>query len=331
MSLFENSPESDALLKQIGSANLRESVKATYMLAKAIETPLRKGVLSGDILSDIFEPVNIQMGSPMFPLDLLSPGTEKEHVAYTIPGHGRIAEKTVESDYVMVNSYKIGNSIDWLLEYAENARWDVVGRAIEVFEAGFVKKLNDDGWNTILSAAVDRNIVVYDNDAAAGQFTKRLVSLMKTVMRRNGGGNSTSINRGKLTDLYMSPECMEDIRNWGVDQIDEVTRREIYISDGTVSRIFGVLLHDLDELGENQEYQDFYLDQLGASLAASDVELLIGLDRSKKDSFVMPVTKPLQVFNDDANLHRQQRAGIYGWMNAGFGVLDGRRVIAASC
>jgi len=37
---------------------------------------------------------------------------------------------------------------------------------------------------------------------------------MKTVMRRNGGGNSTSANRGQLTDLYVSPEAVEDIRNW---------------------------------------------------------------------------------------------------------------------
>ena len=98
-------------------------------------------------------------------------------------------------------------------------------------QSSFVKKTNDDAWHTLLAAGVDRNILVYDADAAIGQFTKRLVSLLKTVMRRNGGGNSSSINRGKLTDLYVSPEAIEDIRNWGVDQIDEVTRREIYNAD----------------------------------------------------------------------------------------------------
>lgn len=30
-----------------------------------------------------------------------------------------------------------------------------------------------------------------------------------------------------LTDIYMSPEALEDIRNWGVDQIDDIMRREI--------------------------------------------------------------------------------------------------------
>ena len=57
----------------------------------------------------------------------------------------------------------------------------------------------------LISAGADRNVMIYDADASAGQFSKRLVSLMKVIMRRNGGGNSTSINRGELTDLYLSP------------------------------------------------------------------------------------------------------------------------------
>lgn len=41
------------------------------------------------------------------------------------------------------------------------------------------KKINDDAWHTLLAAGLDRNVVVYDSAATAGQFTKRLVSLMK--------------------------------------------------------------------------------------------------------------------------------------------------------
>ena len=155
---------------------------------------------------------------------------------------------------------------------------------------------------------------------------------MKTVMRRNGGGNSTSINRGRLTDLYLSPEGMEDIRNWGVDQVDEVTRREIYVAeDGAVNRIFSVNLHDLDELGQGQEYQLFFSNELNGNLVStgSDVELVVGLDLSANDSFVMPVRADIQVFEDDS-LHRQRRAGFYGYGEHGFGVLDNRRVILGS-
>jgi hypothetical protein len=318
----------DKMLMASGSFKREEALAATAEFAKALELPLRQGILSGDILAGIFEPISLTTNAtPEFPLDFLSPGTEKDFVAYTIPNHGYIPQRNVEGDYVMVPTYDIGASIDWNLKYARDARWDIIGRAMEVFQAQFVKKLNDDGWHTLLAAAVDRNIVVVDSDSNPGQFTKRVVSLMKTVVRRNGGGNSTSNNRGKLTDLYVSPEAIEDIRNWNVDQVDEVTRRDIFLSeDGTLSRIFGVNLHDIDELGEGQEYQLYATSQLSVTMPTNRVELMVGIDQSKRDCFVMPIREQVQVFEDDT-LHRQKRGGVYGWAEQGFAALDSRRII----
>lgn len=327
------SDEFITLLKQSGNGDMNTAQAAQREFAKALELPLRKGVLAGDVLGNIFETINVEPGaSTEYPLDLISPGMEGEHVAYTNPGHGRVPERTVEGDYVMIPTYSITSSIDYLLRYAREARWDIVGRAMQVLEAGFTKKLNDDGWHTLLAAGVDRNILVYDGDATAGMFSKRLVSLMQTVMRRNAGGNTGSANRGRLTDLYVSPEALEDVRNWGLDQVDEVTRREIYTaSEGgaPITRIFGVNLHDLDELGEGQEYQDFFTEDLSGNLASGDSELVVGLDQSANDSFVMPVKQQLEIF-EDPTLHRQQRAGYYGFMEQGFGVLDNRRIILGS-
>jgi hypothetical protein len=329
------SDEFIALLKKSGDSDMNVALAAQREFAKALELPLRKGVLVGNILGNIFETINVEPGSSTeYPLDLISPGMEGEHVAYTNPGHGRIPERSVESDYVMIPTYSITSSIDYLLRYAREARWDIVGRAMQVMEAGFVKKMNDDGWHTILAAAVDRNILVYDGDATAGMFTKRLVSLMQTVMRRNAGGNTGSANRGRLTDLYVSPEALEDVRNWGLDQISDAVRTTIYNAPengAPITRIFGVNLHDLDELGEGQEYQNFFTSATGlaGAVQANDLELVVGIDQSARDSFVMPMKQALQVF-EDPMLHRQQRAGYYGWAELGFGVLDNRRVILGS-
>jgi len=320
------------LLRRSGDSDKTVAIQAQREIAKALETPLRKGVLFGDVVRGIYEAMPLEPGaSPEFPLDLLAPGTEIDHIAFTNPGNGRIPEKHVESDYVMINTYGVTSSIDFLLRYAREANWNVVGRAMQVLESSFVKKMNDDGWHTLLASAVDRNILVYDGDAGAGQFTKRLVSLMKTVMRRNGGGNSVTAP-GRLTDLYMSPEAIEDIRNWGIDQLDDVSRREIYVASDNgpqLTRVFGVNLHDLFEFGDGQEYQDYFLNDLGGSIEASDVELVVGIDQSANDSFVMPVKKEVEIFEDPA-LHRHQRQGYYGWAEMGFGVLDNRRIIAGS-
>jgi hypothetical protein len=128
---------------------------------------------------------------------------------------------------------------------------------------------------------------------------------------------------------------MEDIRNWGLDQVDETTRREIYVAaDGAINRVYGVNLNDRDELGEGQEYELFYENTLSGSLpsytvgeaSVSKVEIVVGLDLRKSDSFIMPVRQEVQIFEDDT-LHRQKRAGFYGWAEQGFAVLDNRRVL----
>lgn len=323
------------LIVKSGSSDLSVALAAQRELAKAIELPLREGVIDGDLVNalNIFQSMPLAPGSfAEWPLDMLAPGTEDEYRAFTNPGNGRIPEHNVSSDYVMVPTYGIANSIDWALRYAEAARWDIVMRAIEIFKGGFVKKINDDAFHTLLAAGVDRNILVYDADATAGVLTKRLVSLLKNTMSRNAGGNTVSVNKGVLTDLVVSLEAVEDVRNWGLDQVDEVTRREIYVAgDGApvLTRVFGVNLHPVMELGESQEWQLYYSNKLSGTYASSDVELVIGLDLSKNDSFVMPVRKNIEVF-EDPSLHRQQRAGVYGWGEMGFAVLDNRRVILGS-
>jgi len=232
----------------------------------------------------------------------------------------------------MLHTFTVGNSNDVCLDYIKNGRFDVVQTCFDTYKNGFVQLLNRDGWRTIIHACKARNIIVADPDADQGQFTKKLVSLMMTVMERNGGGNSTSTNGSTLTDLYISTEAMADIRNWNVDQLDEITRREIFENDGNLSRCFGVNLHSLRELGVGQEFQ-LYAESIGVQMPVTgghtDQELCIGLDQSGDSTFLMPVAGELETFQDPT-LHRMQRWGIYGWMHPGFGVMDTRKVLFGS-
>lgn len=322
-------PEMDALLRRAGSVQYEVAVAAQRELAKALTLPLKQGVLKGDIIAGIFEPVDFKPGTSVeFPLDFLSPGSEKDFVAFTIPNTGRIPERQVEGDYVMVPTFDVGASIDWPLKYSRDARWDIVGRAMQVLEAMFVRKANDDGWHTVLAAGAARNIVTYDDAATAGLFTKRLVALMQTVMRRNAGGNSTSLNRGKLTDLYLSPESHQDVLSWDLTQIPDALRTQIFQAwdGGGLTKIGPVTLHDIDELGVAQAYELYYENVLGGTLPGSKTEIVVGLDLKNRDSFVMPVRAEVEVF-EDPTFHRQRRAGVYGWGEHGFSVLDSRRVL----
>jgi hypothetical protein len=321
-----------ALLQRAGSSNYNVAIPAQAELAKAITMPLKQGVLKGDITAGIFQEIFFQPGSAVeFPLDFLAPGTEKEHIAYTIPNTGYIPQKAVEGDYVAVPTFDVGAAIDFSLKYLRDARWDVMTRAMQVLEAMFVRKKNDDCARVLMAAGVARNLNVYDDAATAGLFTKRLVALMKTVMRRNSGGNSGSMGRGVMTDLWLSPEGLEDIRSWDLTQVDDVTRRQIFLAGeaGGLTQIFNVTLHDIDELGVGQEYQLYYTNVLGGTLPTDKKEIVIGMDLLNQDSFVMPVRAELEVW-EDPTLHRQRRFGMYGTKEYGVAVLDGRRVLLGS-
>jgi hypothetical protein len=326
------------LLRRTGSSDRKESLEAMHSLAQALQVPLRSALLNGDILGGIFAPEVLDPSATAeYPLDFYQTAQEDDYVAYQIPSEGALPQRTITGDAITVNTYSVGNAIDWPLKYSRSARWNIVARAMEVLEAGFVKKMNTDGWRVIIAAGAGRTDynggapLVYDSAATAGQFTKRLVSLMKTTMTRLAGGNSTSTNRGKLTDIYLSPEALEDIREWDHDEVDDMTRREIFTAEeqsGPMARIYGVRLHPLDELGVGQEFQTYFA-TLGVNMGTSDEEIVVGLDLTAGDSFVMPVKRELEIFEDE-NLHRRQKAGFYGWSEMGFASLDGRRVLLGS-
>jgi hypothetical protein len=210
-----------------------------------------------------------------------------------------------------------------------DARWDVVARMTQVLEGMFVRKMNDDGVRTILAAAVARNVVPYDDASTAGLFTKRLVAVGQTYMRRYGGGNSASNERSELTDMYISPEARQDVLSWDLTQVPDSIRTQIWTNweSGGLAKIGPVTIHDWDELGVGQDYQNYYSNVLGGTLPSDKTELAIGLDLKNRDSFVMPVRAEPEM-HEDMTFHRQRRWGMYGWAECGWGVLDSRRCLA---
>lgn len=327
------------LLRAMGSRDQRKAQAARQAFAQELVSPLRRGVFDADNLGEIYSPQVIPYGSTAsYPLDFVRPGDEDTFTAYTIAEQGRLPERRVEASEINVPTFKIGNSIDWDIKFMKEARWDVVKRALQVFEAGFVRKINSDGWRCVLASAADRGLVVEASGAAvltgstsclttapgAGEFTKELVSRMHTAMTRGAGGNG---NAGRLTDLYLSLEAMECVRAWDASRVDEFTRRQIFVSaEKGLAEIYGVILHAMTEFGAGQEYQNFLTSVLGLTLPGASEQFCVGLDLSTDDSFVMPIKEELEVYDDDA-LVRFQRMGIFGWMRHGFACLDNRRVL----
>ncbi|RKY43057.1 MAG: hypothetical protein DRP85_00750 [Candidatus Makaraimicrobium thalassicum] len=324
--------EERELLRKAASNDLEERKKYQRALAQVLDGAFRGAVLEDDTLNGVFQRVVLEPGvDPRFPLHFLSPGEEEDYVAFVIAKEGAPPQRLIEGDEVYVPTYTISNSIDIARKYVRDARWDVVADAMDVLKYGFTRKLNDDGWHTIISAAVENGRVV-DSSAAAGTFTKKLLTGMMTAIKRFPGGR-----RSKLTDLFLSPEALADIRNWSQAEVDDITRHEIFRGEGLAGlpTIFGVRLHELQELGEGQRFQTYIESTDGPNKASwfvaggdTDKEFCIGLDASdwalRTRKFV--VREDLQLYEDDTLL-RSNRVGWFGFMEIGFAVLDNRFLV----
>lgn len=326
-----------SLLRQTADSNYEVAMAAQHKLAKALELPLRKGYFIGDTVGNIYQREDLDPATAAkYPVDFVGPSGERSYQAFLIADEGGIPDRLVKGTEVTVDTFQLGNAISWKLQYARVARWPMVERALRVFRDGFTHKINDLGWANILSAAGNR----VDNQFATvtgAAFTLGLLSDMQLKMKRG-----IEFAQNELTDLYVSSEVMKDIRDFATTtSIDYLTRREIFQAtprpDGNggeiiVPTIYGVNVHELKQLGIGKDYNTKFNTLKGTQLtnfAPTTDEVVIGLDLTPegRDAFMMPVRQDLQMF-EDPTLHRQQKAGVYGWMELAFAVLDDRRVLA---
>jgi len=320
-------------LRACASENPETAGNARKAFAAQLVAPIRKAVIvEGNTIGNIYSTVNVNKDEALrYPIDIINPDHVDDFSAYVMPRHGGIPEKHVDGDEIFVKTYKIENSIDWDLDLANDANWDVVGRAIKIFRDGFTKKLNDDGWKTILYGAYNggtKSTITCDGDSSAvsGIFSHRLVSKAQNAMAR--------IERGaKLTDLYVSPEAFKDLRDSATyvnseNFMDDRTRYELLQKPGSqpTESLFGVRINELYDFGAGQAYQNEWTSITGDS-TYDEIGIGFDLTDDHRDSFVFALRGDLEVF-DDMELHKKGRMGVYGWMRVGFAVLNANRLLS---
>jgi len=138
------------------------------------------------------------------------------------------------------------------------------------------QRMREEQMQVLASAAADRNVVVVDRKANG--MTLRLLSLMKTIMRRNSHNKE-----GRLTDIILPQEVYD---TWTLDtmKMDSFWRRQVFLDGrGRIRQCFGVNIHSSTFLNPTTYIED----ELCIPLLHSKTHFVIGLDRFK-DKFIMP-------------------------------------------
>jgi hypothetical protein len=367
---FKRTPEQVALVKAMASNSKIEAGEAQEAFAAFLSPVLQEVLMHVGSATNIFtdEPYD-EDDSPSFPIDTLyGQGYGDISIWSQTVGGGLPTNELAGASEIKLRTYDLDSAISFDKRYARRARLNVVARYMEFFANQLLVKQERNAWAVIMKVLADattRNVNHVFRAGTAGSFVPNDISNLWTLIRRFNtdylGGSPAIGESAGLTDLYVSPEIKGQIRGFAYNPVNtkagvvtggagvtsvtlpEDVRSQIYKSAGT-SEIFGVMIHELLELGESRRYNDLFdffagsknYDVFGGTSgsafdSATD-ELLVGID-SARNAFIRPVEThdenggQIQTFVDDQFQARAQKIGWYSKLREGRVVLDAR----ASC
>lgn len=360
---FDANTELEALeiLKAVGSKDKAVSMAAMTSLAQLVG-PVVDQVLDHQATSSLIYQIKpYSLGDvPSIPIDLYFDNIEGTFLVWSQNIAGGLPSNQVwGSDEYRFTTWTIASAVHWLKSYAEKSRpdLDVVTKAIQRMAQEVLAKQEYQLWSILLGAVgqVRTNGVSHLAAAAAGNgtFTVADVNTLwtKVARLRKSWLNGTPVNRpGRgLTDLFVSPEVMGDIRAMAYNPANTVavpdqaestalglpdSVRERIFQTGGWGEIFGVKIHEIQEFGVGQPYNSLFDDLYTSS--GSDVtfnsatqEIALGVDLSVPSALKVEAvdSDSGSVFRaepDDQWASRSKKVGFWGEAEMGAIVVDSK-------
>jgi hypothetical protein len=348
---LKNTPEQVELIKAMASREGSVAKEAQEAFAAFIGPVVNKVLMEAATSSAVYTDLAYdEDDSPSIPLDLFQGEGEGLVSVWSQNVAGGLPTSTVEGlSELKVSTYRLDSAVSFLKRYARRGRLDVASKAIERMTNEVLVKQERNAWAVVLKALADSGNTV-DMGSSTESFTlAKLNTLVKNVKRLNKSyaGGTTNSSYG-LTDIFVSPETMSDIRafaynpvggtvgtsvttNSGGTDLPAGVREEIYRGGGT-QEIYGISIHELVELGASQKYTKLFNEFYDGSNSFADTDdLIVGLDLTK-DAFVRPIARnadsgsTFTAMPDDQFVARSEKIGFYGSLEEGRVCIDSRAV-----
>ena len=339
---LKNTPEQVELIKAMASRESTVAKEAQEAFAAFIGPVVNKVLMEAATSSAVYTDLAYdEDDSPSIPLDLFQGEGEGLVSVWSQNVAGGLPTSTVEGlSELKVSTYRLDSAVSFLKRYARRGRLDVASKAIERMTNEVLVKQERNAWAVVLKALADSGNTV-DMGSSAESFTlAKLNTLVKNVKRLNKSyANGTTSSSYGLTDIFVSPETMSDIRAFAYNPVGTASstdlpagvREEIYRGGGT-QEIYGISIHELVELGANQKYTKLFNEFFsGANSFADSDDLIVGIDLTK-DAFVRPIARnadsgsTFTAMPDDQFVARSEKIGFYGSLEEGRVCIDSRAV-----
>lgn len=359
---LKNTPEQVELVKALGSKNKLVSLEAQEALAAFIAPVAREVLEKAGTANLIYTPESYnEDDQPSVPLDLYyNEGVDYVQVWQQNIAGGLPTSQTYGVDEMLVSTWRLDSAVSMLKKYARKARIDVVSKTISKMLQEVLVKQENNQWSIALKALAEASTDGNDHILAATTANvfqlddlNRLFTLCRRINVAFDGGTPAGFSSRGLTDLFVSPEIMEEVRSFayepmntrGIPNTDESTavplpdavRQQIYNSAGA-SEIYGVMLHEVLEFGVAKAYNNLFDSFYGGSSPSFDTandEILVGVDKGR-ESFIKLTAQNADsgdtfvAVPDDQFLSRSEKIGFYGSVEMGCVCVDSRAIVGIS-
>ena len=349
---LKETPEQIELIRAMGSKDKLKSLEALQIFAAFVSPVAQKLLEQAGTSGLIYRQFTYdEDDSPSIPLDLYLNTNENHIQVWQQNMAGGLPSSHVSgTEEFKIATFRLDSAVNWLKKYARRARLDVVSAAITRMTQEVLLKKERNFWAVIMKAlgeathnGADHLLTSTTQDELSVHDFNRLMTLGKRINSSWAGGTPTAPASAGITDLFISPEIMEEVRSFAYQPMNtravpdtaestamplpDSVRERIFNSAGN-PEIYNKTLHELNELGTTQRYNVIFEAYAPASVAhgsgtfdQSD-EIIVGLDLSL-DQFVSPVAKNADTgatFTtevDDQFLVRSEKQGLFGSQELG--------------
>lgn len=225
-------------------------------------------------------------------------------VASYLPKLGGNITRITEGDEIYIPTFGIEGGVRYSMDIAEQGRIDIATEQMNLLKNRIIAKEEYAAWRLIKAtlSGVNTNQTVYCSGSTENfhSFTKKALNKMGVQMDKQ---------RRTLTDVYVSPTSLGDIREWSNSSIDYLTQREIFQNGGLPgNQIWNYQLHkvyDSNLVGDDSAW---------------------GFDTRTFGK--MPVLKELQTYEDPVAI-LQWQIGVFARERVGFGITDSWAMVKA--
>jgi len=319
-----NEKEIEALAQMLTKASASKEEKSTVSREEQVE--LLKAIASKDEdgsvarkkyaesrASVLLPLLDVQSTARMiFQPELLPAGSQANYpisfdyteIAGYLPKLGGAVTRITEGDEIYIPTFGIEGAVRYSLDVAQQGRIDIAAEQMRLLKNRIVAKEEYAAWRLIkaIHSGVNTNQTVYCSGTTENfhSFSKKALNSLYVQM---------DTQRRQLTDVFVSPRSLGDIREWSNTTIDYLTQREIFQNAGLPN-------DTVWDLKIRKVYDSSLVDNTAAW----------GFDVRSYGK--MPILRQLETFEDPTAI-LQYEVGVLGRERVGFGVTDSWAVVKA--